>query len=327
MDSREVNRNLHPPACTCVDCVNKRLKRTGITPRKHDKRHPKHSLRTYQPKYHPPTLRLSTRDKQTRVKHEYPRHVRIIANIILTLAVIFAIGLVGSGIYGVAKYHDNAWHWISQISRNLADNVITLIDDIPKLVNASKNKIADSEIGKTITDAINEAKTPKPETIKPPTSITPVTKPATLSSNPVSDEQRALSIGKQVVTIVNSIRAERGSPELIWDDTLYEYSLAHSKDMAQQRRLFHTDINLPYGENAWGGEGSKSWSAKTIVESWMGSPKHRTWLLNPHLKHVAVGIAYSSNGMYASWTFWKGETIHSDWWYQYTPDNPPDWWY
>ena len=97
--------------------------------------------------------------------------------------------------------------------------------------------------------------------------------------------------------------------------------------MANQRELFHSDMNLPYAENAWGGEGSKSWGAETIVNSWMNSSKHRTWLLCPHLKHIAVGIAYSNNGMYASWTFWRNETVDSDWWYQYTPDSPPEWWY
>lgn len=141
------------------------------------------------------------------------------------------------------------------------------------------------------------------------------------------DKDKELKIGIEVVELVNAIRKERGSSELLWDDKLYEYSLAHTKDMASERRLFHTDMDLPYGENAWGGEGSKSWTAQTIVESWMTSEKHRTWLLCPGLKHVAVGVAYSNNGMYSSWTFWRRETTSADFWYQYTPDNPPKWWY
>lgn len=131
----------------------------------------------------------------------------------------------------------------------------------------------------------------------------------------VSNEEKALSIGKQVVNLVNEIRNERGISEVIWDDTLYQYSIEHSKEMAQQQRLFHSEMYLPYAENAWGGEGSKSWGADTIVDSWMNSPLHRTWLLCPTIKHVAVGVAYSSNGMYASWTFWRSETSPSDWWY------------
>jgi uncharacterized protein YkwD len=141
------------------------------------------------------------------------------------------------------------------------------------------------------------------------------------------DENKELRIGIEVVELVNVIRQERGSPELLWDETLYGYSKAHSEAMASRKDLFHSSMDKPYAENAWGGEGSKSWGAETIVESWMNSEMHRTWLLCPNLRHVAVGIAYSSNGMYASWTFWRSETQQSDWWYQYTPDNPPDWWY
>lgn len=141
------------------------------------------------------------------------------------------------------------------------------------------------------------------------------------------DEDKALRIGIEVVELVNSIRQERGSPMLLWDEELYEYSKAHSEAMASRRDLFHSSMDKPYAENAWGGEGSKSWGAETIVESWMTSDKHRTWLLCPNIRHVAVGVAYSSNGMYASWTFWRSEPALSDWWYQYSPDNPPEWWY
>lgn len=136
-----------------------------------------------------------------------------------------------------------------------------------------------------------------------------------------------LRVGLEVLEKVNAIRKERGSSELHWDDKLYEYSLAHAENMAARKSLFHTSMYESYAENAWGGEGSKNWTAQTIVDSWMGSDMHRTWLLCPNLRHAAVGVAYSTNGMYAAWTFWRSETTQSDWWYQYTPDNPPRWWY
>jgi hypothetical protein len=141
------------------------------------------------------------------------------------------------------------------------------------------------------------------------------------------EEQKLLKIGQDVVSIVNEIRSKQGINPLTWDDKLYTYSKEHSIAMAQRKELFHTDINESYGENAWGGEGSHNWTAQTMVDSWINSPKHRTWLLCPNLKHIAVGVAYSNNGMYASWTFWRGETTQDDWWYQYTPDTPPKWWY
>lgn len=129
-----------------------------------------------------------------------------------------------------------------------------------------------------------------------------------------------------VVALANVIRNERGSTPLIWDSELYTYSKQHSEDMASQKRLFHTSMYEPYAENAWGGEGSTSWTASDIVESWMSSDFHRTWLLCPHLQHIAVGIAISDTGMYASWTFWRSEPNYSDWWYA-NGTTPPDWWY
>ncbi len=250
---------------------------------------------------------------------------------ILFLITIFAIGLLGSGVYGIVKYHTNAWDWVSQQYNNLTSNVIAIIDDTPKFVSTAKDNIIDSEIAKSFTDTITEQKARNAEHI----AQQQVAEGKRLSrlgvSNPrvVVEEitsNRELRIGLEVVELVNTIRKERGSPELAWDDKLYEYSLAHSNNMAKEGRMFHTDMYLPYGENAWWGGGS-SWEAKNIVESWMTSPKHRTWLLCPNLKRIAVGIAYSNNGMYASWTFWRSETRKSDWWYQYTPDNPPEWWY
>lgn len=151
-------------------------------------------------------------------------------------------------------------------------------------------------------------------------------------SDPISvveelSTNKELRTGIEVLEKVNAIRKERDSPELQWDCALYEHSLAHAEDMAAQKRLFHTDMYEPFAENAWGGEGSKSWSAQTIVDSWMNSSMHRTWLLCPSLRHVAVGVAYSDDGMYAAWTFWRRETSLSDWWYVYTPDDPPEWSY
>lgn len=143
----------------------------------------------------------------------------------------------------------------------------------------------------------------------------------------VVDEGEITAREHEVVDLVNALRAARGSEPLIWDDILYGYSKSHSEDMAKQGQLFHTPIGAPYGENAWGGESSgDDWSAKEIVDGWMTSPAHRTWLLCPHLKHIAVGIAKSDDGIYASWTFWIDETQENDWWYQYNLPQP-GWWY
>jgi len=116
---------------------------------------------------------------------------------------------------------------------------------------------------------------------------------------------------------------------LVWDDELHEIAREHSEEMARRGELFHSSMYEPYAENCWGGgPGSLYYNTPSdIVSSWMGSPKHRTWLLCPHLKHIGVGIAVSDKGMYASWTFWRNETSYNDWWYNNRSNSPPDWWY
>lgn len=146
--------------------------------------------------------------------------------------------------------------------------------------------------------------------------------------NDIYDSNRLSLIEREVVSLVNDMRANRDSPTLVWDNELYSYSKSHSEEMAKRRQLFHTPEGMPYAENCWGGEGTTHWDAAAIVDGWMTSDFHRTWLLCPNVKHVAVGIATSDNGMYASWTFWVGETnYYTDWWYCNGSGKPPKWWY
>ena len=128
----------------------------------------------------------------------------------------------------------------------------------------------------------------------------------------------------EVLTLVNLERSSRKIASLTRDNELHRIATGHSQEMAARGELFHSSIDEPYAENCWGGSGY--WDASTIVSSWMGSDKHRTWLLCPHLKRIGIGIAISDTGMYASWTFWRSETAYSDWWYV-DGTSPPDWWY
>jgi len=57
------------------------------------------------------------------------------------------------------------------------------------------------------------------------------------------DENKELRIGIEVVELVNTIRQERGSPVLLWDEKLYEYSKAHSEAMANRQDLFHSEVD------------------------------------------------------------------------------------
>lgn len=81
--------------------------------------------------------------------------------------------------------------------------------------------------------------------------------------------------------------------------------------MADRRELFHSPTEIPIGENAWGGEGYYRFDVdelpEAIVESWMGSPLHRAWLLHQPLQRSVVTVVITPSGQYASWTFWMSE--------------------
>ena len=132
----------------------------------------------------------------------------------------------------------------------------------------------------------------------------------------------------EVMTLANEERLARGISPLTWDDTLHSIAREHSGEMAERGELFHSSMNEPYAENCWGGSSGSAWyfNASDIVNGWMESDKHRTWLLCPHIEHVGVGIVVNSGEMYASWTFWRNETAYSDWWYV-DGSSPPPWWY
>ena len=150
---------------------------------------------------------------------------------------------------------------------------------------------------------------------------------STITSEEARGEIEALE--HEVLALVNSERLSRDVTPLAWDEDLHEIATEHSEEMARLGELFHSSVYEPYAENCWGGGAGSLYcfTASDIVDSWMGSPPHRTWLLCPHLRDIGVGIAVSDNGMYASWTFWRSQTRDSDWWYTDDSNSPPDWWY
>jgi len=137
-------------------------------------------------------------------------------------------------------------------------------------------------------------------------------------------QEQIEAMEREVLMFVNSERSTRKIASVTWDSELHRLASEHSQEMAARGELFHSSMDKPYAENCWGGTGY--WGASAIVDSWMGSDKHRTWLLCPNLKRIGIGIAISDKGMYASWTFWRSETAYSDWWYV-DGTSPPDWWY
>ena len=113
---------------------------------------------------------------------------------------------------------------------------------------------------------------------------------------------------QEAFRLINTIREEAGIPATKWSDELYKLSKQHTQDMANRGELFHTPVGSSHGENAWGGKGYYHYRydelAKVIVSSWMSSPLHKAWLLHAPIKESVVSIVVTTDGQYASWSFW-----------------------
>ncbi len=114
---------------------------------------------------------------------------------------------------------------------------------------------------------------------------------------------------REVIRLVNQIRAERGLKELTYDWQLSRVARYKSEDMMKNKYFSHTSptygspfqmiksFGIAYrsaGENIAKGQQTPS----AVVNAWMNSSGHRANILNPSFTHIGVG--YVENGRY--WT-------------------------
>lgn len=127
----------------------------------------------------------------------------------------------------------------------------------------------------------------------------------------VSETMDMHQVEQIAFTLINSYREENGVPATVWDDKLYELSIAHTQEMADRQELFHGSGDV-IGENCWGGQGYNYYNdydefALEIVLGWINSPLHNAWLLHAPIRESCVSIVSNSDGQYASWTFWMNK--------------------
>ena len=138
---------------------------------------------------------------------------------------------------------------------------------------------------------------------------TPAEKPAETPSNPNSS---VLAIEREVVDLVNQIRASYGLSQLTLNEELSKVARVKAEDMAQNRYFSHNSptygspfdmmrrFGISYrtaGENIAMGYST----AKAVVDAWMNSEGHRANILNASFTQIGVG--YTANGNYWSQMF------------------------
>ena len=132
--------------------------------------------------------------------------------------------------------------------------------------------------------------------------------PGQVLNIPVTDSS-VLSYEKEVVRLVNEIRAQNGLKELTYDWELSRVARFKSQDMHDNSYFSHTspiygspfqmirNFDITYrsaGENIAKGQATP----QAVVNAWMNSSGHRANILNSAYTHIGVGFV--SDGRY--WT-------------------------
>lgn len=288
MNNRESSNSSHPPACTCVDCVNKRLER--IT---HNHKHTQNSRYKPTKRYKQP-INFDSAYK----KHKYSLGVRIFTNIILALIVVSII----SAIYVIVKYHDNAFNWASNEYHIVSSNIGDFMDKTGKsLTNVSTQQITPPQTS-LITTTPTQIKTPVAQTSSILNKVENSVSHFVLWNTDVNDYAK----------IFNEYRQSKGCIPLTFTDDLNRIATLRLEEI--KRNFSHNSIggyNRHLAENIV--EGSDNNNDNLIC--WENSPGHNANMLDKSYKYTG----YAAGGGHAVQVFSSYTTINGE------PQLPPGW--
>ena len=132
----------------------------------------------------------------------------------------------------------------------------------------------------------------------------PTAKPTVAPTQAPSTES---AMEREVLELVNKVRAENGLGALTWAEDVARVARAHSSDMINRNFFSHTNPdglspfdrlknngisyrtaaeNIAYGQK----------TAEAVMNSWMNSSGHRANILNKNVKEIGVGAVKKSNG-------------------------------
>ena len=158
-------------------------------------------------------------------------------------------------------------------------------------------------IAPTAAPTVKPTAVPTTAPTEKPTSA-PTAKPTTTPTQAPSTEA---AMEREVLELVNKVRAENGLSALTWAEDVARVARAHSSDMINRNFFSHTNPdglspfdrlknngisyrtaaeNIAYGQK----------TAEAVMKSWMNSSGHRANILNKNVKEIGVGAVKKSNG-------------------------------
>jgi|WetSurMetagenome_2_1015567.scaffolds.fasta_scaffold43096_2 hypothetical protein len=277
LSDRDYIRGKHPPNCSCVDCVNKRL---GIVTQKTRKHYHTNNQKNHSstPKY--------TLNKQTGKKAS--GCARFISCSIIVIIILLIVGVIGGGIFEITKYHGNlgegitnAYHWVADGVVSLKDNIVdwgsSLTINSPNtsipIVTSTSTPISTSFLGKA-TEAIKEF-------VSPSTDI------------------------DDYVARFNEYRQSKGLASLLFTEDLNKVAALRLKEI--QMSFSHNsqgNYNRHLAENIVMG----IYSNQGALECWQVSPGHNANMLDTSYRNTG----YAIGGGYAVQVFTSYETLNGE---------------
>lgn len=115
---------------------------------------------------------------------------------------------------------------------------------------------------------------------------------------------------QRMANLTNADRADHDLPPLQLQRHVSRHALRHTRRMADAETIFHsTEKELrralegfrwqTIGENVGAGD-----TLASLEEAFMGSPDHRSNILNPAFDHIAVGVIQAGDALYLTVIYW-----------------------
>lgn len=131
----------------------------------------------------------------------------------------------------------------------------------------------------------------------------------------VKEEKKTLSFGESILEYVNEYRANAGMSRLKYASSMQKAADIRAAECAES--FSHTRPNgersytavseqgitfTAFGENIYAAMGKKP-TAKSVVESWMGSSSHKANILSDKFEYMCIGVAVKDDETYVAQLF------------------------
>jgi uncharacterized protein YkwD len=112
----------------------------------------------------------------------------------------------------------------------------------------------------------------------------------------------------RMLRLLNKVRRNHGLPIFRLNRQLSTDAWRHSKRMAEQNRIFHTQrlyaVVSSYGPRTWGENVAKGDTMRQVRTLWMRSPGHRANILKRAFGRLGVGVVKARGWVFVTAIFY-----------------------